>query len=52
MYIDEYYKEMYYLLTNDALRCRLEAAGMKDGPLGDIIDRSLVLVGLGRGPSV
>ena len=42
----------YWLLTNDALRCRLEAKGMKDGPLGDNKDRSLVLVGLGRGPSV
>ena len=39
-------------LTNDALRCRLVAEGMKNGPLAEIMDRSPVLVGLERDPNV
>ena len=42
----------YQSLTNDALRCLLVAEGMKNGPLDEISDRSLMLVGLVRGLSV
>lgn len=49
---NDYIVWKHWSLTNDALRCRLVAEGMKNGPLDEKLDRSLVLVGLECGPSV